>query len=555
GIDLRLADVATLVRHNLERRIAAGEAVPHQELQAQVEEIGHEIGVRITIIGQGGAVFADSKHDPSRMENHADRPEVLSSWENGSGKAERFSKTLGYHQRYLALPIYVEDRPYATVRASLPLTTLEQRLDALRGALLTGAVAAIFLALGLGFFHAHRITRPLLSMADAAEQIAAGAYGQRVEADRHDELGKLARAFNTMSHELEGSVAALSADHDKLTAILEGMAEGVIAIDRDERVVHMNAVAGQLLEVDSEEVVSHPIWQVTRLHKVPEALSETMETDQPVNRVLRLPGATDRVLELRAAPLRTLEGLAGAVLMLQDMTQLRRLQTIRQDFVANVSHELKTPVTAIRGMVETLLDDPEIDPGLRQRFLERVRTQAERMGNLVTDLLSLSRLESDSEVFEIHRLDLRQPIRESVRLLTHASEARGVRIVSELPTQPIWVEGDEEALRQAVSNLVDNAIKYSPGGSVVRAGIHVSEEAATIEVQDHGIGIAGHHRERLFERFYRVDKARSRELGGTGLGLAIVKHIARALRGDVSVESAPGMGSTFRIRLPLSSRD
>ena len=548
--DRRLFAVATLLRD-----LAEHYSDDVDILGERVESLGDTIETRLTVIQRDGRVLADSDRDPKGLDDHSTRPEILAALEDGQGTATRFSKTVGQKMRYLALP--VGDGSQTVVRASLPLDVLEERLDDLRSVVLASAGIAFAVALGLGFLLARQMTRPILDMVETAERIASGESRdlQGLEAPGRDELGQLARAFNSMYRELQGSIAAMSADRNKLMAILRSMVEGVVAVDRDERIVHMNQVAAELLDVDADAVLSHPIWEVARLHEITDVLSEVMATESPVHRVVRRPGAPDRILELHGSPLVTDDGLSGAVLVLDDVTQLRRLETMRRDFVGNVSHELKTPLTAIRGMVETLLDDPDADPRFRKRFLDRVVVQADRMTTLVSDLLSLSRLESGSSILELIPIDVRQPVRESVRSLQPVADAKEIVVRTELPDHPVGVEGEEEALRQAVTNLLDNAIKYSAGGRQVIVRVLEEPNLAVIEVEDQGPGIEARHRDRLFERFYRVDKARSRELGGTGLGLAIVKHTALALGGKVSVDSRPGRGSTFRIHLPLTSQE
>ncbi len=553
-VDQRLSSIAVTLREAARHRIveaSAPSAESAAELQAEITHIGDQLGVRLTIVRLDGLVIADSEQLPERMENHADRPEIIQAYVEGRGSATRFSKTLGRTLRYLAVPLVEDGAPVAMVRSSLPLTDLEGRLDQLQHAVFVGALLATLAALFLGFLHARRVTRPILSMVKAAEEIAAGDYEQRVHSSSRDELGILARAFNTMSRELRGSIAALSTDRNKLTAILSSMEEGVVAVDRDERVVHINEVAGDLLKVEPDQVVGRPIWEVAKLREVSEVLSAVLESSENQNTVVHFPGSPERVLELRGTPLWAGTGLAGAVLILQDVSRLRHLETMRQDFVANVSHELKTPLTAIRGMIETLLDDPDIDSARRDRFLQRVLLQAQRMGTLVNDLLSLAHLESAEAFSDPQPVDLATSIEQTILALQPVSEAKQVRIETDLPVESVWSMGDEDFFDQAIANLLNNAIKFSPRGKRVEVRLRVEGEEAWIEVEDHGIGIEAEHRDRLFERFYRVDKARSRELGGTGLGLAIVKHIALSMQGEVSVESTPGSGSTFRLKLPI----
>lgn len=519
------------------------------QLQTRVVALGREVDARLTLIAPDGSVLADSERDPRPLESHRDRPEFQRALRGEKGVANRFSASLGHDQRYYALPMTIDGQVVAVARAAIVLRGLDQHLGRLRNAVLLGALGAIAIALLLGFWYARRLAQPLRSMAEASARMAGGDYAVRLEIASLDELGALARSLNTLAREMQGSLAALEAERDKLQGILAGMAEGVVAVDRDERVVHLNQAAARLLGVPGD-VRSHPIWEATRQHDIAALLAEAMARGERQQRSWVQPGPLDRVLDLRASPLVTDSEVVGAVLVIEDITQLRRLETMRRDFVGNVSHELKTPLTAIRGMVETLLDDPEAPPEIQRRFLAKVQVQAERMSNLVADLLSLSRLESGAAMLEVAPLDLRDVMQASVRVLQPVADGKGVKIAVEMPPEPVIVDGEEEGLRQAVANLLDNAIKYSPADKAVLVRVRLVPGSAIIEVEDQGIGIEAHHRERIFERFYRVDKARSRELGGTGLGLAIVKHIAQALGGSATVDSTPGRGSTFRITLP-----
>ncbi|MEM7357387.1 MAG: histidine kinase dimerization/phospho-acceptor domain-containing protein, partial [Acidobacteriota bacterium] len=457
--DLRLQAEAVLL---LDIAATAIGTPSEAALQPRIQTMGKTIGTRLTVIGPDGVVLADSEENPALMDNHGNRPEVLQTREVPIGTASRFSQTLGQRMRYLALPIETEGAASGWVRTSLPLTSITSRLEQLRNAVLVGAAVAAVVALGLGFLFARRVTQPVLSMALAADRIAAGDYEKQVEIGSNDELGALARAFNVMSRHLRTSIETINADRRKLTAILSSMVEGVVAADRDERVVHMNAASGQILGVDPETAVGQPIWSTIRVREVSEAISEALRREKVVHRVVRLPGSPDRILDLHASPLDSGNGvMAGVVLVLDDITQLRRLETMRRDFFGNVSHELKTPVTAIRALVETVLDDPEMPPPMRRRFLGKVRTQTERLSSLVSDLLSLSRLESETAALDVEPIDVREPIEASIRALSVPAASAGVELVVELPAEPVIVVGDPEALQQGVSNLIDNAVKYS----------------------------------------------------------------------------------------------
>jgi two-component system phosphate regulon sensor histidine kinase PhoR len=377
-------------------------------------------------------------------------------------------------------------------------------------------------------------------------------YGRSVEPAGSDELGDLARSLNLMSGELRERTDTIVSDRNKFLAILGSMVEGVVAVDRDDRVVHMNEVAGRLLRASPSESVGKRIWETTRVVEVCEILDQSRRTAGAVDAEVRLSLANGEArIELRASPLVDGAGqLSGAVVVLHDVTELRRLEGVRRDFVANVSHELKTPLTAIRALVETLIEDRGMEPATRERFHEKIRDQAARLSSLVGDLLTLARVESQGPVHERRPLDVRSIVRDSAASIAHACGQKGLTLAISTAPEPLVVDGDEESLRQIVDNLLDNALKYTPSGGRIAVSALASEREAVLEVADTGIGIEPRDLERIFERFYRVDRARSRELGGTGLGLSIVKHLALSLGGNVAVESRPGHGTTFRVVLP-----
>jgi two-component system phosphate regulon sensor histidine kinase PhoR len=339
-----------------------------------------------------------------------------------------------------------------------------------------------------------------------------------------------------------------------LQTILAGMVEGVVAVDLDERVLLLNDVAGRILGADPGTAAGRPIRNVTRVQEIADTLSDTLRSGVGRTLEIRLQGARGaRIVQTHAGPFGSPDEPQGAVVVLHDVTELRRLEAVRRDFVANVSHELKTPLTAIRAMLETMVDDPRMPDDVRASFLERMSAQVQRLAQIVTDLLGLARVESDPEELARDLLDLRSTVEETRRALAGAAQDKGIALEFTLPPAPARIRGDRPSLRLLVDNLVDNALKYTPSGG--RVEVRLSEENgwATLDVADTGIGIHALHGDRIFERFYRVDTSRSRALGSTGLGLAIVRNVAVAHGGTVAYDSVPGRGTEFRVRLPLAT--
>jgi two-component system phosphate regulon sensor histidine kinase PhoR len=417
-----------------------------------------------------------------------------------------------------------------------------------------GGLLAAAAALGIGLFVTHRVTVPLTAMREVAVAIAAGDYRQRVEARSQDEIGLLSSAFNRMGAQLEDRMRTITEDRSKLLTILGGMVEGVVAVDRDRRVVHLNAAGGRILDVDPAASMKRPIWEVTRVRQVSQALDDAVAGSVEITREVQLEiGAQERIVQLHAAPLvNGHDDQVGAVLVMHDVTELRRLERIRRDFVANVSHELKTPITAIRGLIDTIVDDADMPVDVRSQFLGKIQNQSLRLSSLVMDLLTLARLESTDGMLETERVDLREVVGRSIGNFRANAEAKSVSLASVLPAGRVAVDGDAEALELLLNNLLDNAVKYTEDGGNVDVELRVEGTDAVLDVRDNGVGIGPEHHDRIFERFYRVDQARSRELGGTGLGLSIVKHITKAHRGAVTLESTYGAGSCFSVRLPLA---
>jgi two-component system phosphate regulon sensor histidine kinase PhoR len=415
------------------------------------------------------------------------------------------------------------------------------------------AVVAAFLSFFVSVRLASRLSQPLRALLGATDRLGEGKSGQRVFTEAQDEIGALAAAFNRMSEQLDARIARLEEDRQQLRTILSGMVEGVVALDPNQRILYANERATQLLGLPSQTLVGRRLWEVVRQRPLLDVVQRALDSSEPQREELGWNGPTVRSLTVHAA---RLPGLPprGAVLVLHDTTELRRLERLRQEFVANVSHELKTPLSIIKACVETLLDGAVDDPQHRRPFLEQLDSQSNRLHALILDLLSLARIESGEELFEFQPL----PVREVVQacLERHRPRAESKEQILEMRSsagdEELAVWADEEALEQILDNLLDNAVKYTPQGGRVSVCWRREGDQVCLEVADTGIGIPESDLPRIFERFYRVDKARSRELGGTGLGLSIVKHLAQAMHGSVYAVSRPGQGTTFTIRLPAA---
>jgi two-component system phosphate regulon sensor histidine kinase PhoR len=437
----------------------------------------------------------------------------------------------------------------------LPPDEVGIRLAALWRIVWTAAIVAGLGALAAAVWLSRRIVRPLQELTAAATRIAFGDHNRRVYAAGHDEVADLGRAFNQMSTHLGARFAQLTEDRQQLRAILSGMVEGVVALDAEQRVLFANDRAAQFLEFQPQAAVGRSLWEVCRQRVLQDVVQRALVGGDPCQEEFQWNGLTSKSLTVHAARLSGATA-RGAVVVLHDTSELRRLERLRQDLVANVSHELKTPLAVIKACVETLLDGAADDPQHRTTFLEQVNDQADRLHALILDLLSLARIESGTESLEFSAVPLDRAILACLERHHARAEAKSQTLAA-VPVVPVrgadqsvlaWA--DDEALGQILDNLVDNAVKYTPAGGKVEIHWGPIDGDVRFEVRDTGIGIADRDLPRIFERFYRVDKARSRELGGTGLGLAIVKHLVQAMHGSVGATSQVGQGSTFVVRLP-----
>jgi two-component system phosphate regulon sensor histidine kinase PhoR len=536
------------VGSQVENWLVAGD---YAELHEFVGWLSRETQTRITVVAPDGKVLADSDQDSAQMENHRNRPEIESASRDGVGVATHASRTLGIPMMYLALRLNKGEQVRGFVRVALPIQEVHQRVATMQRIIWGIGLAVCMATLVITSFVVARVARPVKSLTTAAQAIARGDYGQRVRVSSRDEIGTLADTFNRMSDELNERVSQIRADGDLLTTMLTVMVEGVVALDANQRVLFANEAAHSMLGLGNQSVAGRPLWEMVRSSAIQDSLQDARNGSQTSRSEFELPGRDRRTVAMHATRLPG-DPSPGIVLVCHDITELRRLENLRREFVANVSHELKTPLASIKAYVETLLAGAVHDPEHNLPFLRRIDEQADRLTRLILDLLRLARVESGQEVFELTAVPLAEVVAACVQAHEAASAAKNIRVETRSPETEVSVRADFEGLRTILDNFVDNAIKYTPEGGHIVICWGIEEMMARLEVQDTGIGIAPHDQPRIFERFYRVDKARSRDLGGTGLGLSIVKHLTQAFGGTVSVSSQVGTGSVFTVLLPLA---
>ena len=514
--------------------------------------LGSASSTRITVVVPSGKVFGDSDEDPAVMENHADRPEIREVLVSGKtrGQSLRPSPTLGINMMYVAVPLKRQNETVGVVRTAIPATAIDAALKNIRTKILWGGLAVAICVAGLSLAISRRISRPIVEMKQTAQRFAKGELDLRVPKPSCVELSDLAKALNEMATQLHDRILTITQQRNELEAVLSSMAEGVIAVDDQGHIVSVNKAAATLLSIDAQRAQGLNAEEVIRNAELHEFIKKTLADEQPTETDLPLPTEGERFFHLHGA---SLPSSAGAVIVLTDMTRIRRLESLRRDFVANVSHELKTPVTSIQGFVEALLDGAINDPKQTERFLRIIAKHSDRLNAIIEDLLSLSRLEEDSEKRKIslENVPVKSVLLSAVELSNVKAEGKQMKI-DLMCEDGITANINAALLEQAIVNLIDNAVKYSSPGSTVRITAEQKDKETIISVQDNGCGIAQEHIPRIFERFYVVDKGRSRKLGGTGLGLAIVKHIVQVHGGYVTVESSVGIGSTFTIHLPAA---
>ena len=508
---------------------------------------------RVTVIAPDGVVLGDSEVAPAdlrRLENHRDRPEVRAALEGRIGRDLRTSVSVRAPLMYVALPVRDGDRLVGVLRLALPLSAVTSSYDQINRVMLAGGLVALVVACGIGIFVAGRVTRPVVEMQAIARQMSEGQFAVRAPVRSSDELGALGRALNVMVLRLREQIHNLETERAKATAILDGMVEGVVAVDGQECILLMNERARAMFGVEPARGEGKPFLEVIRNADLHEIFRSGRTAGGVFRRELRLINPMDRTLRVTAVPLRLGGEDPGLVLVIDDVTELRRLEHVRTEFIANVSHELRTPLTAIQGYLETLLGGALEEREHARRFVEIAFRHTERLGRLLNDLTDLSNIELGKVSLRLAPTPLRPIVDSVLELVAAKARDREVTLTTEV-SEVIHVQADHDRLVQVLINLVDNAVKYTPaGGAVTVRARPTADGRIEVSVSDTGIGIPRADLPRITERFYRVDKARSRELGGTGLGLAIVKHLVLAHGGDLAIDSEEGRGTTVRVLLP-----
>ncbi|KPL07407.1 hypothetical protein AMJ71_09040 [candidate division TA06 bacterium SM1_40] len=523
-------------------------------IDALCKKLGRESSTRITVVDFAGNVLGDSDEDPLRMENHGDRPEIARALRGQAGSSMRYSQTRQMQLMYTAVPLEVDGEIVGAVRTSVPPGFVASALRSIyvRITVLMLVVVGLFAAVSLVV--SRRVSRLLGELGRGARSFGRAELGRRLPISEIAEIAALAESLNEMAARLDERLRTTTRERNEREAILSSMQEGVLAVDSSGCVVEMNVACGRLLGVDPDSADGRAIEEVLRNVELQAFVGRALTSAEPTEGDIFVAGAPDRFLQAHGAALRDADGRrAGAVIVLNDVTRLRRLERVRRDFVANVSHELKTPITSIRGAAETIGSGALERPRDAERFLEMIARQADRLNAIIEDLLMISRLEQEEErrELELEKGSIEPVVRAAIRTCESEAAAKDISIETTFEGG-LTARIDVALLESAVVNLIDNAIKFSEEGGTILVSATKEADEIVIRVRDEGCGIGAQHLPRIFERFYRVDNARSRKLGGTGLGLAIVKHVAQVHGATISVQSSPGKGSTFVIHLPAA---
>ncbi|QZY57155.1 two-component system histidine kinase PnpS [Crassaminicella profunda] len=560
---------------NMENKLITNASLMNQFIKEQAEKnsfedidfsqyanaYGGQIDARITFINKEGKVIGDSEISStmlSEIENHSYRPEVKKALKGEVGKSERWSTTTETDYIYIAVPIKIENKIYGVTRLALPLTEMKKLNYELFQNTLIAAMCGLLVTTILGYRFVNNVAKPIKKITKTAKKIANGNFGDKVYIKSNDEIGILVETFNIMSEKLNETISEIQDKNTKLQSTLGSMNEALFAIDKSYKIILINPVAMALFHVEDEDVYGKHILEVVRNNKLHDVLKDIIHNknvgereviiDYPETKILKL---YTNFIRLDMDPNR----IIGVMALIQDVTEMRKLENMRTEFVANVSHELKTPLTSISGFIETLKNGAMENEKVRNRFLDIIDIETERLTRLIDDLLTLSAIEKHKLNSKREEIIIKEIIDEMNIMTQSLANQKHITYSTEVEANLPPINGNRDLFKQMILNLVENAIKYTPEGGAIKVLSYKRYDNVYFVVKDTGIGIPKEHIPRLFERFYRVDKARSRKIGGTGLGLAIVKHIVLSFDGEIKVNSKLGKGSEFVVRIPIKIRE
>lgn len=521
-------------------------------LAKRVEQVAPGEEVRLTLIDRTGRVLFDNTYEQERMENHADRPEFSAALRGETGIDRHYSETLGYEMMYVAVPIVVEDQIIGAVRSAMSMQDITDTVHNLWYSLVTGLLVTLVLGSIVVSRISYNITRPIEEITRVARNITQREYESRVRIKAKDEIGQLATAINFMASSLEQQMYEISENQQRLSGVLTNMTSGVIFISEQRRIMLVNPAVERLLGTSANDLIGKLHIEAGKSFGLSQYIDRCLDRGEKFRQEVHIYYPQERILEVNFAPYINFKGEAkGVVVVLHDFTEVRRLEKMRSDFVANVSHELRTPITSIKGFTETLLDGAMQDKETCRNFLQIISDESERLYRMIRDILDLSKIEQKRISLNLVQVNVQDLISSTVALLQDQAQRKQISITLPKAEPRITLTTDKDCLQQIILNLVTNAVVYTPEGGAITLELRQDSRHVQIQVTDTGIGIPEQDLPRIFERFYRVDKARSRDSGGTGLGLAIVKHLVESLHGQITVKSVEGKGSTFTVTLPI----
>jgi two-component system phosphate regulon sensor histidine kinase PhoR len=522
-------------------------------IRSKTEALGKEIKNRITIIDITGRVLSDSEESPTLMDNHSDRPEIKEAMLGKTGRSIRYSFTLETDMLYIAIPIVEDNQIISVIRLALPLVEVNKNMAYLTRIIFSTTIISLLIASLISLIISLNITRPIKEMTEISKRISKGDFSKKLGIRSQDEIGQLSLALNQMSEDLENKIKIISEDKNKMEIILSSVIEGIAAIDKKGKLILCNDAFEKIIHCSRDKTLGRFHWEIIRNNQLNELLKDTIREGRTLIEEITILFPQEKIFSASSTPLGREENIWGAVVVLNDISQIKKLEKMRQEFVANVSHELRTPLTSIQGFIETLKEGTMDDPEKTQHFLKIIEKQSNNLNNLVEDILKLSKIESQETVVNLQSTNLKELLDKVMAEFKEKIILKKIQINTNISPQFPLLNVDPEQIELALRNLLDNAIKYTPEKGEISISFLEREKDIYLEIADNGIGISPEHLPRIFERFYRVNKDRSRDLGGTGLGLAIVKHIVKVHKGTIGVDSTPGKGSKFFIILPKNS--